>query len=246
MHWFIAVLAHHSHQRHTLPGNDLEKLTGTRALFPLLALFPFPATMRASDRNRDIQPKKLSHPSGIRKSASNPSLASHESHAPGLCGDSTAPTLAISQGLRQHMRQGFMYIASLSRIVSTKWLQLLASKKTSCPRGPVSQKISFWIPCRWRVALRFFVHVWAQVGAGGEVGYSASPREAVHRGGSQPPHGRASAEYLPARDLCSRLSWHIARPACWHPTFIVILSAHKVAISAASGSIELQSRGTLL
>lgn len=229
MHSSTAVLACHARQRHELPGNDLERLVDTRALFPLPAFCPFSATVRASDRNRDIRPQKLFHPSGIWKSASNPSSASHETRALGLCGGSSVRTRATSQGLRRHMRHGFMHTASLSRIVSTKWLQLLALRKTSCLRDPLSQKTSFRNRCR--AALRFFPHVWAQAGPDGEDGYSAFPREAVHRGGSQPLHGQASAEYFPAqaRDLHPRFSCHIAQPY-WHPYFIVVLSAHKVGI----------------
>jgi len=56
--------------------------------------------------------------------------------ATGSGANSTSRTLAISHGLRQcqRMRRGSIRTASLSRSGSTKWLRLLASKKTSCPR----------------------------------------------------------------------------------------------------------------
>jgi len=219
MHSFME-LAHHARHWHEL--DDLEGLMGTRVLFTLSAPFRS-CTPCKQAAEIAISDKRISHRSGIWKSVSNPD-------APRSRGDSTARTLAISQGLSQfqQMRREFIRIALLSRISPTKWLHLLASKKTRCPQSPVSQKVSFRSLCRWRAALRFFVRAWAQLGACGEAGCSAFPRAAVHRGGSQPPRGRASAEYFPeqARDLRPRFSCHVSHPAYWHPSFIVILSAH--------------------
>ncbi len=81
MHSSTGVLAFRALQRDELPGNDLEELMGTRVLFALFALlFIFLYTVPASRATEIVTFEETSHCSGIWKSDSNPTPASHETN----------------------------------------------------------------------------------------------------------------------------------------------------------------------